>query len=45
MCGFGFVAYGFDCWHRSIDFSLMPWQKKKRKKREVKCFARRTADI
>ncbi|XP_046865926.1 uncharacterized protein LOC124459994 [Drosophila willistoni] len=24
MCGFGFMAYGFDCCHRSIDFSLMP---------------------
>ncbi|XP_033233476.1 uncharacterized protein [Drosophila pseudoobscura] len=24
MCGFGFVAYGFDCCHRSIDFSLNP---------------------
>ncbi|KAH8416195.1 hypothetical protein KR222_010410, partial [Zaprionus bogoriensis] len=24
MCGFGFMAYGFDCCHRSIDFPLMP---------------------
>ncbi|XP_068147998.1 uncharacterized protein [Drosophila tropicalis] len=40
MCGFGFMAYGFDCCHRSIDFSLMPSIGKptaKKPPKKVKC--------
>ncbi|XP_017835294.2 uncharacterized protein LOC108594663 [Drosophila busckii] len=31
--GFDFMAYGFDCCHRSIDFPLMPrdWHNPKKK--------------
>ncbi|XP_041449128.1 LOW QUALITY PROTEIN: uncharacterized protein LOC111079838 [Drosophila obscura] len=37
MCGFGFVAYDFDCCHRSIDFSLMPSIGKPETEIKVKC--------
>ncbi|KMY91666.1 uncharacterized protein LOC27209424 [Drosophila simulans] len=45
MCGFGFMAYGFDCCHRSIDFSLMPSIGKPKTEIKVKCKALKTAEL
>ncbi|XP_017059174.1 uncharacterized protein LOC108099988 [Drosophila ficusphila] len=45
MCGFGFMAYGFDCCHRSIDFSLMPSIGKPKTEIKVKCKALKKAEL
>ncbi|XP_044248845.2 uncharacterized protein [Drosophila takahashii] len=45
MCGFGFMAYGFECCHRSIDFSLMPYIGQPKTKIKVKCKALKKSEL